>query len=208
MDTIPAYAKQFEVNKSKGNLYILYAVSILFTLFGIGMVIAQMKNAYLFAGFAFFLFLVSVFGTVPWVKYFITPEGIFLKRYGKIFFFSFSDIDSISEVSEEKLEEFALTTRNKFALDHQNEMKSPPADIGSAVGLVLGALKDQVQQNKPLQFLSVPISYSGSKYSPVARSAKIPCDSVFIHLKDGKGYFISPKDVKAFVAEADKYFHK
>ena len=218
----PDYGVEFAPNRSRKNMRGLYTV--LFLVMGlclipiiVGLQDADLVNmnfpdivgagALLFACCLGF-FLLAHFLTAPLnVHYFVGRDGITLKAFSATHSIPYASIEAIRHVSEKLSEEFALKGWTGSQSRQMEEFQAmPEGDLLAFLRKIVEAIKAQKTRFSPYKFLSVPIGFSSSARSSVARTADLPCDTVFIVLKDGGSFFISPLDIPGFMNETKKYF--
>ena len=198
---------QFKPNRSKKNIRIIYWVCIPFILLGLLLTGGELISwGSFFAGFSLLLLVLGHFFTSPRnVLYCAGENGIMLRAGKKAWNVSYSEIESVSELKEKAAEELMLKLKHK---EESDERSIVFGEIGAGMNL-FGRLKEafrmQAKAFSPYKFLSVPIMYKGTKGEEKTQNVNLPCDCVFILLKSGEGYLISPLDTAAFVSEAKKY---
>ncbi|MBI4930043.1 MAG: hypothetical protein HY841_04710 [Bacteroidetes bacterium] len=196
--------KIFPPNRSKKNIVILYVVCGLFFLLGILLASPQNPTGYYMAIFAFVLFLMARFITTPPnVLYSIGEEGIRLRGWTKKHLLSFSEIESVNELKEDQAERLMLLRKKENEKDTANIFFGESGKSMNPIEKIISAFKKQAKSFAPYKFMSVPIAFRG-KFEHVS-GANLPCDCVFILLKNGEGYLISPLDTEGFVKEAKKH---
>lgn len=224
VDAQPDYGTEFAPNRSKKNMRTLYFV--LFLVMGlclipitIGLQDADLVNlnfpdmvgagAFLFAC-CFGFFLLAHFLTSPWsVHYWVGKEGITLQAFSTKHSIPYTSIEGIRHISEKRSEEFALKGWSGMRSREMEELSASAdrqEDLLTFLGKIWTAIKAQKRRFSPYKFLSVPIGYSSSPRSSVARTADLPCDTVLIVTKEGGAFFISPLDIPGFMNETKKYF--
>ncbi|MBI4946650.1 MAG: hypothetical protein HY840_09640 [Bacteroidetes bacterium] len=220
MQTINNYGREFAPNRSKRNLLMLYVICGLFICVGVGMIIAGLQGetdlitgGMVMTGFATFLLLLGHFFTSPLnVAYYVSSSGIILKQGKKILTIPYGELESITHLREEQSEEFILKLQNKL-VDKQREDISEALEakqefnFGTMFQKTKDAFKKQAKDFEKYKFLSVAVAYSGSgrQRGPAkASSVDLPCDMVFILLKSGECYFISPLDIEGFISEVNR----
>lgn len=162
--------------------------------------------------FVFFL-IVHFFITPPNVSYLVEKEGIVLSAGKKQLKIIYPDIESVTHIKEKQTEEFIL----EFNLKTEEKLrKGIVADQLQKQGIlqemfakIIEAFKEQTRAFAPYKFLSVPVIYKKSGGGSSLSSQKttgvnLPCDTVFILLKNGEGYFVSPLNIEGFMSEVKK----
>ncbi len=200
----------------------LYVACGIFICVGLGFIFSGdhelVPGGMMMAGFAFFLLILGHFFTTgSGIAYFISEKAIVLKQGKKIRSIKYDELESITPLKENQSEEFLVKLQNTL-VDRQRGIMSnvPHKEQSTPLPGLFGSLKkvftEQIRAYDKFKFLSVPIAYSGGE-SGVQRGpekssgADLPCETVFILLKSGESYMISPLDTKGFVAEAKKYFN-
>lgn len=152
--------------------------------------------------FAFVLFFVAYFLTTPPnVFYAIGAEGITLRAWTKTLLIPFKEIESIYELKENQAEELMLKRKRSEEQEEAtifHSEQNPLAKTGAAFSA-------QAKAFSPYKFLSAPIVFRSSGNRNHMSGVNLPCDCVFILLKNGNGHLISPLDTEGFVNEAKKY---
>ena len=78
-------------------------------------------------------------------------------------------------------------------------------DFGAMIDETKKMFSQRSNWFKKYKFMSVALAFSGSGRSQYASSVDLPCETVFILMKNGEGYFISPLDIAGFMNEAKKH---
>ncbi len=216
---------EFKPNRSKKNLSTFYWILGLVMAFCLVPIIVGLQNSNIKeldfhdsvgAGLALFgccllFFLIAHYLTSPFnVHYVVSKQGITLTAFRTTRFIPYSEIESVTYLTELQTEQIILKGWNHLKVKQSEAIRKAP-DVHSASpetlwGTITSVFKLQTTWFDKYKFLSVAIGFSGSARSQVAQSADIPCDTVLILLKNGEGYFISPLDIPGFMEEAKKYF--
>ena len=209
------YGTEFSPNRSKRNLLVLYVVCGLFIAVGFIILLAGIAGDHDLiggglgmTGFATLLLVLGHFFTSPLnIAYYVGPACILLKQGKKSLEISYADIQSLTHLKEDQSEKFILELQNSLT-DRQREiLRGPEAE--NILGQLRNAFSEQKKAFEKFKYLSVAVAYSSSGRSQAgperASGADLPCDTVFILLKSGEGYFISPLDISGFMNETGKY---
>ncbi len=210
---------EFQPNRSKTNLLVLYLACGFFMLLGLVFLVPSLIElistgnppdamgigAAMF-GMGLLFFLIGHFLTSPRkVRYLVGKEGITLSAGKTIRPLPYSEIESMTHLEEKKSEEFLLALSQQVQ-DKIAEGFNSGSGSGSFIQQAKAALKEQARAHMRYKFLSVAVVYTSSgRRNSRASKADLPCDTVFILLKSGEGYFISPLDIDSFLREAKKH---
>ena len=198
--------KEFRPNRSKSNLILLFVLASVFILLGLLFGLSGTGAGYLMSGFGLLLLLLGLFATSPQkVRYVISRENICLAKGKTVLILAYSEIESVVELKENTAEELMLKLKRKEEEEAREVIFGEAGNQLSLIGKLKEAIKIQAQAHSPYRFLSVPIAYTSSGKRDHVQSVNIPCNTVFILLKNGKGYLISPVDTEGFVLEAKRF---
>ncbi len=165
-----------------------------------------LSKGMLFAGFSFALLLIGHFFTSNRnVSYTIGKNGVTLQAGKKTLEISFGEIQSVVELKESLAEEFMLKLKQKKEAEEYSVVFGEKGAQLNPLEKIKEAIKIQTKDFAPYKFLSVPIMYESSGRRGHVKGVKLPCDTVFVFLKSGEGYLISPLDTEGFVREANKF---
>jgi hypothetical protein len=196
---------EFLPNRSKKNIRILYWVCGIFIFIGLIVSVGNPKG-FFFAGFAFVLLMLGHFFTAPRkVFYGISKEGITFRAGKKFLEIPFGEIRSMEELKEIQAEAWMLNRKLKEESEEMNIVFGAGGVGMNPFDRIKEALKVQAKSFSPYKFLSVPIMYITSGRSRQTNEVNLPCDCVFIQLKSGDCYLVSPLDTAGFTNEATKY---
>lgn len=222
-----SYGIEFAPNRSKKNLLIPYLFCGLFIVFGLVLVISgaadteywhnpddKVGTGTVLFGSGLLFLLISHFLTSPFnVHYFVGKDGITLQAFRTRRQIPFTEIDSVTPLEEGKSEKFVLQLQNQMVERQKQNIteareSQQEKDLGNMWEQTKNAFKQQTSAYQKFKFLSVAVVYSssGRQRGPRrASSANLPCATVFILLKNGENFFISPLDIEGFAREARKY---
>lgn len=198
--------KEFAPNRRKKNIQIIYWVCGFFILLGLAVSGGQFFSAgMLFAGFGLIMLLIGHFLTSPFrATYRIDRSGIYLAARKNSTKILYSEIESILELKENQAEEFMLRLKKKEEAETASIVFGGKGAELTVLQKIKEAFKAQANAFSHYKFLSVPIMYKSSGGRNNIAGVNLPCDAVFILLKNGGGYLISPLDAPGFVMEAKK----
>lgn len=218
----PDQGQAFIPNSSRRNLLVLYIACAIFICVGLYFIFLggyeTVPMGMAMTGFAFFILILGHFFTVrSGIAYFVSEKAIVLKQGKTIRSILYAELESVTRLKENQSEEFLVKLQNTL-VDRQREIMSKVPDKGlpSAETGLFSSLKkvftEQVRAHDKFRFLSVPITYIGGEPGvqrgpEKTRGADLPGDTVFILLKTGEAYLISPLDAEGFVAETRKHLN-
>lgn len=199
--------KAFEPNRTKKNIRIIYWVCGSFILLGFILSGGEIFSAgALFAGFGVAMLCIGHFLTTPSrVSYCINSSGVSLNSRKHSLKISFSEIESILELKENQAEELMLRLKKKEESEAANIVFGENGRELTVSQKIMEAFRLQAKALAPYKFLSVPVMYKSTGGDKQTKSSNLPCDTVFLLLKNGEGYLISPLDTAGFVMEAKKF---
>jgi hypothetical protein len=209
MESPTTAGTEFKPNRSKKNIKILYWVCGSFILIGLLVSGGELlSKGMLFAGFSLILLLIGHFFTSNSnVSYCINEKGITLRVRKKILNIPYSEIQSIDELKENQTEEFMLKLKQKQETEELSVIYGEKGAQLNPLEKIKEAFKIQAKAFAPYKYLSVPIMYESTGRRNHTKAVNLPCDTVFILLKTGEGFLISPLDTEGFVQEAKKFIN-
>ncbi len=221
-DAIPPDAKEFIPTKTKNKL-------LLFKLFYYLLLIpcvVIVTLCFILRGiinfpiiFILIVFLAWTYGLFfsplmnPLIQYYTSTQGIYFKdnRRKKTRFILYTDIEFVKVETKDQMEEDTTTTRRITSVGSNTQAFSIQFQTGSWWKNMLAIFKEYFAKYSYNQYsyMSTPVVYSSYNVSGNSKSSvNVPCDVVFIKLKNGEHYFISPLDAKGFTNEVQKYLKK
>lgn len=219
MEVQPDYGKAFIPSSSKRNLLVLYIACAIFICMGLCLIFLggyeMVPGGIAMTAFAVFILILGRFFTTrSGIGYFVSTKAIILKQGKTICSIPYEELESATLLKEGQGEELLVHLQNKLVEKQRGIMAlNPDQDSASPPLGVLGSLKkvftEQIRAHDKFRFLSVPITYiegePGVQRSPEkVNGADLPGETVFILLKSGESYMISPLDAQGFVDEAGK----
>jgi len=156
--------------------------------------------------FGFVILLIGHFLTSPVrVSYSTDEKGIALRARKHRLKILYSEIESIQELKENQAEEFMLRLKKKEESEAASIVFGEKGAGLTVIQKIKEAFKVQAKAYSPYKFLSAPIMYKSSGRRESIQSVNLPCNTVFILLKRGEGYLISPLDTGGFVSEVQNH---
>lgn len=209
--------REFPPNRSRKTLIFLYIFCWLFittgALVALGSSVDEKVEWEPFGigvgifGFGLFIFILGkYFTSARKISYIVRADGISLKSTRGAVGISYFELDTVTALKEKQAEEFMLKLRQKLE-DKNTAIIRGETGAQSITDKLKEAFREQKKSFEPYKFLSVPIMYinAGRKHRNKTTRVNIPCDTVFILLKNGDGYLISPLNPEEFVNEVKKY---
>lgn len=224
METLVDYGREFKPSRSKKNLETFYWILGLVITLCLIPIVVGLQNSNLEeldfddsvgAGLCLFgccllFFLIAHYLTSPFnVHYIVSKQGISLTAFRTTLVIPYSEIESLTHLTERQTESGILKGWNNMKVQQTEAIRATANTETAQPATLLGTVKAvftlQTTWFDKYKFLSVAIGFSGSRNSQVAQNADVPCDTVFILLKNGSCYLISPLDIEGFMNEARKY---
>lgn len=211
MFTVNEHGKEFPPNRSKRNLLILYIACGVFIFIGLILTLPGLAKGdpspigLAVTGFATLLLIIGHFFTSPLnVHYFVGRQGLVLQQRKTILSIPYPEIESLTRLEEKQGEALLMQLQNQLS-EKQLEMVTQSSE--GVISGIKSAFQEQKKAYEKYKFLSVPIAYTsrGRQRGPDSTTgADLTCDTIFILMKSGEGYLISPLDIEGFMAEARK----